>query len=66
MKNYGAAFNILSGYRIFLSLISIIFFIIILYLILRNKNLNLIDLYGYSFILGEPPEMVLIEYLEVM
>ena len=24
----------------------------ILYLILRNKNLNLFDLYGYSFILG--------------
>ena len=52
VKNYGAAFNILSGSRIFLSLISIIFSILLIYLILRNKNLNSIDLYSYSFILG--------------
>ena len=52
VKNYGAAFNILSGSRIFLSLISIIFSIILIYLILRKNNLNTIDLYSYSFILG--------------
>ena len=52
VKNYGAAFNILSGSRFFLSLISIIFSILLIYLILRNKNLNSIDLYSYSFILG--------------
>jgi len=52
VKNYGAAFNILSGSRIFLSLISIIFSILIIYLILRKKNLNFIYLYSYSFILG--------------
>ncbi|MDC2995468.1 signal peptidase II [Prochlorococcus sp. AH-736-F09] len=52
VKNYGAAFNIFSGSRIFLSLISIFFSILLIYLIFRKKTLNLIDLYSYSFILG--------------
>ena len=52
VKNYGAAFNILSGSRIFLSLISIIFSILLIYLILKKNNLNTLDLYSYSFILG--------------
>ena len=52
VKNYGAAFNIFSGSRIFLSLISIIFSIILIYLIFRKNTFNLIDLYTYSFILG--------------
>ena len=33
VKNYGAAFNIFSGSRIFLSLISILFSILLIYLI---------------------------------
>ena len=52
VKNYGAAFNIFSGSRIFLTLISIIFSILLIYLILRKNTLNLFDLYSYSFILG--------------
>ena len=52
VKNYGAAFNLFSGSRIFLSLVSIIFSIILLYLILRKKHSNHLDLYAYSFILG--------------
>jgi len=52
VKNYGAAFNIFSGSRIFLSLISILFSILIIYLIFRKNTLNLFDLYSYSFILG--------------
>ena len=52
IKNYGAAFNIFSGSRIFLSLISIIFSIIIIHLILRKNTLNSFNLYSYSFILG--------------
>ena len=52
VKNYGAAFNILSGNRILLSCISIIFSILITYLILRKKPLKYIDLCSYSFILG--------------
>ena len=52
VKNYGAAFNIFSGSRIFLSFISIIFSILLFYLILRKSTLNTIDLFSYSFILG--------------
>ena len=52
VKNYGAAFNIFSGSRIFLSLISILFSILLIYLILRKNNINATDLYSFSFILG--------------
>ena len=52
VKNYGAAFNIFSGSRIFLSLISILFSILLIYLIFRKNTFNSIDLYSYSFILG--------------
>ena len=52
VKNYGAAFNIFSGNRIFLSCISIIFSILLTYFILRKNSLNLYDLFAYSFILG--------------
>ncbi len=52
IKNYGAAFNIFSGNRTFLSLISIFFSILLIYLIFRKNTLNSLDLYSYSFILG--------------
>ncbi len=52
VKNYGAAFNIFSGSRIFLSFISIIFSILLIYLIFSKNNSNVIDHYTYSFILG--------------
>jgi len=52
VKNFGAAFNIFSGSRVFLSLISIIFSILLIYLIFRKNTLNSFDLYSYSFILG--------------
>ena len=52
VKNYGAAFNIFSGNRIFLSFISIIFSIILIHLILREKTSNALKIYAYSFILG--------------
>ena len=52
IKNYGAAFNILSGSRIFLSIISIVFSILLIYIILKKNNLNSLDLYSYTFILG--------------
>ena len=52
VKNYGAAFNIFSGSRIILSLISILFSILLIYLIFRKNTFNTIDLYSYSFILG--------------
>ena len=52
VKNYGAAFNIFSGSRIFLSLISIVFSILLIFLIFIKNNIQTIDLYAYSFILG--------------
>ena len=52
IKNYGAAFNIFSGNRLFLSCISIIFSILLTYLMIKKNTLNKIDLTAYSFILG--------------
>ena len=52
VKNYGAAFNIFSGSRIFLSFISIAFSILLIYLMFRKNTFKSIELYSYSFILG--------------
>tara|TARA_B100001121_G_C18398453_1_gene484242 strand:- start:65 stop:520 length:456 start_codon:yes stop_codon:yes gene_type:complete len=49
--NYGAAFNIFSGSRLFLSFISIISSIILSYFIFISDN-KLINKYGLSFILA--------------
>ncbi len=51
VRNYGAAFNILSGSRIFLSFISVTTAIILSYFIFISKN-KLINKYGLSFILA--------------
>ena len=52
VQNYGAAFNIFSCSRVFLSLISIFFSILLIYLIFNKNTLNTFNLYSYSFILG--------------
>ena len=52
VRNYGAAFNLLDGSRFFLSSVSILISIILLYLILIDKTKTNIELYSYSFILG--------------
>tara|TARA_B100000900_G_C20260541_1_gene585815 strand:+ start:86 stop:538 length:453 start_codon:yes stop_codon:yes gene_type:complete len=52
IRNYGAAFNIFSGNRIFLSLISILSSIILIYFIFFKENINLLNKYGLSFILA--------------
>ena len=52
VKNYGAAFNLFSGSRVFLSIISIFFSIILIYLILKKNLSTFYYLYAYSFILG--------------
>ncbi len=52
VRNYGAAFNIFSGNRLFLSFISIIFSILLIYFIIRKNTFISSDLYSYSFILG--------------
>tara|TARA_Y100000991_G_C21916372_1_gene324539 strand:- start:342 stop:800 length:459 start_codon:yes stop_codon:yes gene_type:complete len=52
VKNFGAAFNLFSGNRIFLSLISLVISMLLIYSILNIKNISNIDLLSYSFILG--------------
>ena len=52
VKNYGAAFNLFSGSRIFLSLLSVTCSIVLIYLILSKNISNKFDLFAYSFILG--------------
>jgi len=52
VKNYGAALNILSGSREFLSLISIFFSILLIYSICSKNTLKSYELYSYSFFLG--------------
>jgi len=52
VKNYGAAFNILSGSRIFLSTVSIVISFFLIYFILYKKNISNIDLLSFSFIMG--------------
>ena len=49
VRNYGAAFNIFNGSRLFLSLISVISTIILSYFIFISEN-KLINKYGLSFI----------------
>ncbi len=52
VKNNGAAFNLFSGSRFFLSLVSTFITIFLIYFILYKNILSNIDLFGYSFILG--------------
>ena len=51
IRNYGAAFNILSGSRLFLSLVSIISTIILMYFIFIREDKR-INKYGLSFIVA--------------
>ena len=52
IRNYGAAFNIFDGNRIFLSSVSILSSIILIYFIFFKESLNSLNRYGLSFILA--------------
>ncbi len=52
VKNYGAAFNIFEGNRVFLSSISILSSLILIYFIFIKQRLNQLDRYALSFILA--------------
>ena len=52
VKNFGAAFSLFNGSRIFLSLVSISVTILLITFILNKKLISNIDLFSYSFILG--------------
>ena len=52
VRNYGAAFNLFNGNRLFLSLISILSSIVLIYIIFIRNQLSTLSLYGLSFILA--------------
>ena len=52
IENYGAAFNIFTGNRIFLTLISIVCSIILIYLTLFRNGFNKLERIGLSLILS--------------
>ncbi len=52
VHNYGAAFSILYGNRIFLVIVSIITLVLVYYFLLKNKRFNWIDIIIYSLLIG--------------
>jgi len=52
VRNYGAAFNLFDGNRLFLSLISILSSIVLIYIIFTKNQLTTLSLYGLSLILA--------------
>ena len=52
VKNYGAAFNLFNGSRIFLSLISIIISLFLIYLLFKKDTSNKLEILSYTFILA--------------
>ena len=52
VRNYGAAFNLFSGSRIFLSIISITISLFLVYLIFKKASSSNLEILSYSFILA--------------
>lgn len=52
VHNYGAAFSILYGNRIFLVIISIFTLVCVYYFLLKNKKFSLMDIFIYSLLIG--------------
>jgi len=52
VHNYGAAFSILYGNRIFLVIVSIITLILVYYFLLKNKKFNWFNIILYSLLIG--------------
>ena len=52
VHNYGAAFSILYGNRIFLILISIFALVFVYYFMVKNKELSKMDITIYSLLIG--------------
>ena len=52
VKNFGAAFNLFNGNRIFLSIVSVLITIILSYFIFKKNKISNLELLSYSFILG--------------
>ena len=52
VHNYGAAFSILYGNRVFLVLVSLFALFFIYYFLIKNKDLSKIDVSIYSLLIG--------------
>lgn len=52
VHNYGAAFSILYGNRIFLIIVSVVALILIYHFLLKNKTFKLMDIFIYSLLIG--------------
>ena len=52
VHNYGAAFSILYGNRIFLIIVSIFALVFVYYFMLKNKELSKLDIAIYSLLIG--------------
>lgn len=52
VHNYGAAFSILYGNRIFLIIVSIFALVFVYYFMLKNKDLSKLDIAIYSLLIG--------------
>ena len=52
VHNYGAAFSILYGNRLFLIVVSIFALVFVYYFMLKNKDLTKLDIAIYSFLIG--------------
>lgn len=52
VHNYGAAFSILYGNRIFLVIVSIIALVFVYYFLLKNKRFSWMDISIYSLLIG--------------
>lgn len=52
VHNYGAAFSILYGNRIFLVIVSVITLVLVYYFLLKNKKFNWFNIILYSLLIG--------------
>ncbi|MGM9849508.1 MAG: signal peptidase II [Bacilli bacterium] len=52
VHNYGAAFSILYGNRIFLVIVSIITLVLVYYFLLKNKKFDWFNIILYSLLIG--------------
>lgn len=52
VHNYGAAFSVLYGNRIFLVIVSIITLILVYYFLLKNKKFDWFNIILYSLLIG--------------
>lgn len=52
VHNYGAAFSILYGNRIFLVIVSVITLVLVYYFLLKNKKFSWFNIIFYSLLIG--------------